>query len=101
MRTFTVLLIRDHDEPGYTVLVPELPGCQTEGETVEEALEMARDAITGHIEAMAMHDEDIPEEPAEVIIASVEIEAAPASTSPAVAIQRSSGLKQASFTRAV
>lgn len=38
------------DEVGYTVNVPALPGCITEGDTVEEALANAREAIGLYIE---------------------------------------------------
>lgn len=41
---FAVLLEPD-EEGGFTVLVPSLPGVVTQGETVDEALENARDAI--------------------------------------------------------
>jgi len=34
------------------VLVPALPGCVTYGKTVEEAIEMARDVITGYVESL-------------------------------------------------
>lgn len=37
------------DVSGYTVIVPDLPGCITEGETIVEALEMATDAASGWI----------------------------------------------------
>ncbi len=33
MRTYTVVLDPDPDEGGYTVTVPALPGCITQGET--------------------------------------------------------------------
>ena len=36
MRTYTVVLDPDLDEGGYTVTVPALPGCVTQGETVEQ-----------------------------------------------------------------
>jgi len=39
-------------EGGYSVLVPDLPGVATQGETVEEALDMAGDAIEGCLEVM-------------------------------------------------
>ena len=42
----------DEEEGGYTVTVPALPGCVTQGETLEEAVAMARDAIRGYIEAL-------------------------------------------------
>ena len=51
---YTVIL-EPADEGGYTVTVPALPGCITEGETFEEAIAMARDAIQGYIESLAKH----------------------------------------------
>ncbi|GEM_PF-6182485 len=45
---------------GYTVEVPDRPGCITEGETVEEALEMAEDAIEGFIEVLKKDGDPIP-----------------------------------------
>jgi len=45
------ITLRKEPERGYTVLVPSLPGCVTYGKTVEEAIDMARDAIAGYIEA--------------------------------------------------
>jgi predicted RNase H-like HicB family nuclease len=32
---------------------PSLPGCSSQGDTVEEALEMIKDAIDGHLEVLA------------------------------------------------
>jgi len=43
-RKFTVLLIAE-PEGGYSVEVPELPGCFTEGDTLEEAMANAKEAI--------------------------------------------------------
>lgn len=37
------------DVSGYTVIVPDLPGCVTEGETLAEALEQAADAASGWV----------------------------------------------------
>ncbi len=39
------ILLRKEPEGGYTVTVPTLPGCVTFGETVDEAIAMAREAI--------------------------------------------------------
>ncbi|MDP9334384.1 MAG: type II toxin-antitoxin system HicB family antitoxin [Actinomycetota bacterium] len=50
-------------EGGYTVLVPELPGVVTEGDSIEEAVVMAKDAIEGYLEAM--HDHGWPIEKVE------------------------------------
>ena len=37
------------DVSGYTVIVPDLPGCVTEGETIADALEQAIDAASGWV----------------------------------------------------
>jgi predicted RNase H-like HicB family nuclease len=50
MARYAILLTPDLESGGYTVTVPALPGCITHGDTVEEALEMARDAIACYLE---------------------------------------------------
>jgi antitoxin HicB len=61
MRTFSYqIILRKEPEGGYTVLVPSLPGCVTYGKTVEEAIEMARDAITGYVESLIEDGETVP-----------------------------------------
>ena len=63
MRTLSYrITLRKEPEGGYTVLVPALPGCNTYGKTVEEAIEMARDAINGYIESLIEDGEAIPVE---------------------------------------
>lgn len=42
----------DNDGAGYTVTVPKLPGLVTEGNTLKEAREMAKDAIRCYLEAL-------------------------------------------------
>ena len=48
---YEVVLI-PQPEGGFLVSVPELPDVVTEGETREEALAMAKDAIEGYLEVM-------------------------------------------------
>ena len=43
------ILLRQEPEGGYTVIVPSLPGCVTYGDTVEEAIEMTKEAIELYI----------------------------------------------------
>ena len=45
------VVLEPSDEGGYTVYVPSLPGCISEGETIEEALENIREAIMLYLEA--------------------------------------------------
>jgi antitoxin HicB len=56
------ILLRQEPEGGYTVIVPSLPGCVTYGDTVEEAIEMAKEAIGLYIESLKEHGEEIPTE---------------------------------------
>ena len=44
------VVLEPSDEGGYTVYVPSLPGCISEGETVEEALKNIREAIELYLE---------------------------------------------------
>jgi predicted RNase H-like HicB family nuclease len=50
-RKYSVILHPDTEDGGYWVECLSLPGCASQGDTVEEALEMIRDAIKGHLEA--------------------------------------------------
>ncbi len=54
------VILRKEPEGGYTVNVPSLPGCITYGDTVEEAMEMAKEAISLYIESLKDHGEEIP-----------------------------------------
>lgn len=62
MRRYTIILEPDPEEGGYTVSVPALPGCVTQGETIEECIERAKEAISGYIESLEAHGEPVPEE---------------------------------------
>jgi antitoxin HicB len=59
--TYKIML---HKEPegGFTVNVPALPGCITYGEDVDEAIAMAKEAITLYIEELQERGEDIPDD---------------------------------------
>ncbi len=59
---YTIILHPDAEEGGYTVTVPALPGCVTQGETLEEAIAMAKDAIRLHIETLLEEGEPVPDE---------------------------------------
>jgi antitoxin HicB len=61
-RHYTIILHPDTEEGGYTVTVPALTGCVTQGETLEEAIAMAKDAIRLHIESLIADGEPVPEE---------------------------------------
>jgi predicted RNase H-like HicB family nuclease len=49
-RGLKVMLHPDLEDGGYWVECPELPGCFSQGDSVEEALDMIKDAIQGHLD---------------------------------------------------
>ena len=63
--TYTVVFVRE-DDGGYCVHVPALKGCHTQGDSLPEALEMARDAIEGYLASLEKHGEPFPEDVATV-----------------------------------
>ncbi|MHB1470671.1 MAG: type II toxin-antitoxin system HicB family antitoxin [Thermoplasmataceae archaeon] len=68
---YTVIL--EYDEDGiYVVSIPALPGCISDGKTVEEALANIREAIQCFIDDMKSDGDPIPED-AE-IIGTVEVD---------------------------
>ena len=48
-----IVVVHPAEEGGYWVEVPSLPGCFAQGETLEDAFEEVRGAITSHLEALA------------------------------------------------
>ena len=52
-KAYKVILHPDLEDGGFWVECPSLPGCSSQGDTVEEALEMIKDAIAGHLEVEA------------------------------------------------
>ena len=73
------------EKEGYTVVVPDLPGCVTEGHSLVDAIDMGTDAASGWIlgeleEGKAFpkpssHDEIIPEEGSFVQLLVLDIDA--------------------------
>jgi antitoxin HicB len=58
-REYEAVLIPE-EEGGYSVTVPALPGCTSQGETREEALAMIREAIELYLESLEAHGDAIP-----------------------------------------
>jgi predicted RNase H-like HicB family nuclease len=59
-----IILIPDLEDGGYTVEVPSLPGCISEGDTAEEAITNVQDAIRGYIQSLK--EDGLPVPPEEV-----------------------------------
>ena len=54
------VLFEPAEEGGYVVTCPALPGLVTEGDTLEEARQMARDAIRAYLESLRKDSLPIP-----------------------------------------
>jgi predicted RNase H-like HicB family nuclease len=57
--TYTVILEKNEDN-GYTVTVPALKGCVTQGNNIADSLSRAKEAIECHVESLIMLGKEIP-----------------------------------------
>ncbi|MBX9783947.1 MAG: type II toxin-antitoxin system HicB family antitoxin [Chitinophagaceae bacterium] len=60
-RTYRIVL-RKEEDGNYTAMVPALPGCITWGETVDHAIEMAKEAIVAYVEVLKEEGEPVPDD---------------------------------------
>jgi antitoxin HicB len=58
---FEISLLSDEDGPGYLITFPDLPGCMSDGETVEEAIANGADAEKAWIQAATKWGDAVPE----------------------------------------
>jgi len=73
---FDVVIVKDSDG-GYYAYVPQLPGCYSQGETVEETLENIKEAIELYLEVLSEEEREeiLSEKPEAVLLTKVEIHA--------------------------
>lgn len=60
-RTYRIVL-RKEEDGNYTAIVPALPGCITWGETVDHAIEMAKEAIVAYVDVLKEEGEPVPDD---------------------------------------
>ena len=70
---YTVVLEPDQEGKGFTATVPALPGCVSEGDTLEEALENIKEAIELYLDSCQKAGEPIPVERIVPQISQVEV----------------------------
>ena len=58
----------EEDETGYWAECPSLPGCVSQGETIEETITNMKDAIQGYITSLEKRGLPIPEETFEQVV---------------------------------
>ncbi len=56
-----VAIIHKEPDSDYGVSFPDFPGCITAGRTLVEAIDMAREALSGHIKVMREAGEPVPD----------------------------------------
>ena len=70
---YTAVFEPDSNIGGFTVTIPALPGCISEGSNFEEALENIQEAASLYVEVMKKHEGEIMREEKGVVIAPVEV----------------------------
>lgn len=68
---YTVIVFKA-EEGGYWAKVPALPGCYSQGETLEESVKNIQEAIESHLAALRDEGQAAPPEPP-LVIAKVEV----------------------------
>ncbi len=70
--SYTVMFEKDPDG-GYVAMVPTLSGCVTQGETIEEAKEHIKEAITLYLEVLKEDGDEIPVEADEHFVGTIAV----------------------------
>ncbi|NLL90334.1 MAG: type II toxin-antitoxin system HicB family antitoxin [Dehalococcoidales bacterium] len=72
MKEYTIIIYQA-EEGGYWAKVPALPGCYSQGETIDETMNNTREAIESHIAALKEGGQDIPVEHGQVISSRIAV----------------------------
>ena len=67
------VIVHQAEEGGFWVGVPALPGCYSQGESVEEALENVKEAIALYLEALRDEGREAPNDADVVFQVSVAV----------------------------
>ena len=69
------VVVHSAEEGGYWVDVPSLPGCFSQGETIDEAMNNVKEAIELHIQSLKDDGQEVPTEK-DLVIGRVKVRAA-------------------------
>ncbi len=67
------VIFEEQPDEGYTVTVPSLPGCISEGDTFEQARENIADAIKLYLEDLNADGEEIPARNSNIFVGQVSV----------------------------
>jgi len=74
-RRYKVEIIHEEDGIGYYAVAPALPGCFSQGKTIEAAKQNIQKAIALHIKSLKKAGEPVPSEPPESYQTIIEVAA--------------------------
>jgi antitoxin HicB len=67
MKSVLTVILEPEEDGGYSVHCPALPGCSSQGDTLEEALENIQEAIRGVLKVGRKHGMPTPKETPEIV----------------------------------
>ena len=59
--SFEIVIEKEAEDEGYYAYSPTLPGCFSNGKTIEEAKRSMREAVSQHLETLLAHGQPIPQ----------------------------------------
>lgn len=59
--SFEIVIEKESEDEGYLAYSPTLPGCFSNGQTIEQTKRNMREAIQQHLESLLAHDEPVPQ----------------------------------------
>lgn len=70
---YTAVFEPDKKSGGFTVTIPSLPGCISEGDTFEQAAANIKEAAELYLEVVKQEKTVIPQEEAGVVVAPIQV----------------------------
>jgi predicted RNase H-like HicB family nuclease len=71
--SFEIVIEKEPEDDGYVAHCPALPGCFSNGLTIEEAKRNIREAIQLHLESLKAHNQEIPQKETVVHVEEISI----------------------------
>jgi predicted RNase H-like HicB family nuclease len=59
--SFQIVIEKEPEDEGYFAYTPTLPGCFSNGRTIEEAKRNIREAVEQHLESILAHAQPVPQ----------------------------------------
>ena len=59
--SFEIVIEKEAEDEGYLAYSPTLPGCASNGKTIEDAKRNIREAIEQHVSSLLAHNQPVPQ----------------------------------------